>query len=83
MAGEIIAIGEDVQDWKVGDRVCANFATDHLHGDTTAAIIKTSMGGQSHGVLTQYRVFPEHVRAGFRALNLQLTYAVIVARQVP
>jgi len=61
MAGEIIALGEDVKDWKVGDRVCANFSPDHLYGDTTPAIIDTSLGGQAHGVLTQYRTFPAHV----------------------
>lgn len=60
MAGEIIALGGDVRDWKVGDRVCANFS-EHLHGDTTIAIINTSLGGQAHGVLTQYRTFPAHV----------------------
>jgi len=61
MAGEIIALGEDVKDWKVGDRVCANFSPDHLYGDTTPATIDTSLGGQAHGVLTQYRTFPAHV----------------------
>jgi len=60
MAGEIIALGGDVSDWKVGDRVCANFS-EHLYGDTTIAIINTSLGGQAHGVLTQYRTFPAYV----------------------
>ncbi|KAF8983297.1 hypothetical protein BDQ17DRAFT_1393957 [Cyathus striatus] len=32
MAGEIVAVGEEVKDWKVGDRVCANFSTDHILG---------------------------------------------------
>ncbi|KAG6827184.1 hypothetical protein H0H92_012849 [Tricholoma furcatifolium] len=59
MAGEIISVGEDVKKWKVGDRVCANFATGHLHGDPTYESISTSLGGQSHGVLTEYRTFPE------------------------
>lgn len=62
MAGEIIALGEGVSNWRIGDRVCANFATDHIHGDTNLAIQQTSMGGQAHGVLTQYRTFPSHVR---------------------
>lgn len=38
MAGEIVAAGDDVKGWKVGDRVCANFALDHIHGDVTPAI---------------------------------------------
>ncbi|TFK36068.1 alcohol dehydrogenase superfamily protein [Crucibulum laeve] len=60
MAGEVIVVGEDVKDWKTGDRVCANFSSDHIHGDTDPEIIKTSMGGQSPGVLTEYRTFPAH-----------------------
>ncbi|TFK36067.1 zinc-binding alcohol dehydrogenase [Crucibulum laeve] len=60
MSGEIISVGEDVKDWKKGDRVCANFSTDHLYGDTDPKIIATSLGGQSPGVLTQYRTFPDH-----------------------
>jgi len=60
MAGEVIALGEGVRDWKIGDRVCANFSTDHIYGDLTFAIQETSLGGQAHGVLTQYRTFPAH-----------------------
>jgi len=60
MAGEIVTVGTDVKGWKVGDRVCANFAPDHLHGDTTPEIQKTCLGGQAHGVLTEYRTFPAH-----------------------
>ncbi|KAF7775738.1 hypothetical protein Agabi119p4_4131 [Agaricus bisporus var. burnettii] len=60
MAGEVLALGEGVLDFKVGDRVCANFSMDHLYGDPTSAIIESSLGGQSHGVLTQYRTFPAH-----------------------
>ncbi|KJA29715.1 hypothetical protein HYPSUDRAFT_230607 [Hypholoma sublateritium FD-334 SS-4] len=59
-AGEIIAVGEDVKDWQVGQRVCANFATDHTHGPPTPANANTALGGQAHGVLTQYRAFPSH-----------------------
>ncbi|KAF9484186.1 NAD(P)-binding protein [Pholiota conissans] len=60
MAGEVVGVGEDVTGWKKGDRVCANFSTDHIYGDTTEDIIATSMGGQSPGVLTQFRNFPAH-----------------------
>lgn len=61
MAGEVKAVGESVKHWKAGDRVCANFSTDHIAGDTDAEIVETSLGGQSEGVLTQYRSFPSHV----------------------
>jgi len=55
-----VKLGTDVTGWKVGDRVCANFATDHLYGDTTPEILPTALGGPIHGVLTEYRTFPAH-----------------------
>ncbi|PFH45627.1 hypothetical protein AMATHDRAFT_71370 [Amanita thiersii Skay4041] len=58
MAGEVVAVGGDVKRWKVGDRVCANFTTDHLQGDPTPETQKTSMGGHNPAVLTEYRTFP-------------------------
>ncbi|KAF9465607.1 hypothetical protein BDZ94DRAFT_1253518 [Collybia nuda] len=60
MAGEIIAVGEDVKGWKIGDRVCSNFATEHIHGDISYVINKSALGGQSPGVLTEYRTFPSY-----------------------
>jgi NADPH:quinone reductase-like Zn-dependent oxidoreductase len=32
MAGSIVAVGDGVQAWNAGDRVCANFAIDHVAG---------------------------------------------------
>ncbi|KAF7355899.1 Alcohol dehydrogenase superfamily protein [Mycena venus] len=55
MAGEIIAVGDDVKEWKVGDRVCANFAQDKIHNDS---LNDEALGGAIHGVLTEYRTFP-------------------------
>ncbi|KAF9465609.1 hypothetical protein BDZ94DRAFT_326875 [Collybia nuda] len=60
MAGEIVAVGEDVRGWKKGDRVCANFAAEHLYGDTDLEIQRSSFGAQAQGVLTEYRTFPSH-----------------------
>ncbi|KAF9029505.1 NAD(P)-binding protein [Hymenopellis radicata] len=57
MAGEVIALGSDVTQWQVGDRVCANFSPEHLHGDSTPAIAQSELGGLAHGVLTQYKSF--------------------------
>ncbi|KAJ7702769.1 alcohol dehydrogenase superfamily protein [Mycena rosella] len=59
-AGEVIAVGADVTQWKVGDRVSPNFMLDKLHDELTPEIAATSLGGQSHGVLTEYRTFPAH-----------------------
>ncbi|KAF7369874.1 Alcohol dehydrogenase superfamily protein [Mycena sanguinolenta] len=55
MAGEIIAVGAEVNDWKVGDRVCANFLQAKIHKDSPT---KNGLGGPIHGVLTEYRSFP-------------------------
>ncbi|KAJ7470242.1 alcohol dehydrogenase superfamily protein [Mycena galericulata] len=60
MAGEVIAVGEDVKHWKTGDRVCANFMLDKLHAETTTEIAATALGGAVQGVLTEYRTFPAH-----------------------
>ncbi|KAH9911901.1 NAD-P-binding protein [Fomitopsis serialis] len=60
MAGEILAVGEDVKDWAVGDKVCANFAVDHIFGDVTEDIKQSGLGGPIDGVLTEYKVLPAH-----------------------
>ena len=62
MAGEIIALGEDVKGWKVGERVSSNFTVDHVFGDPTKEIISTGLGAPIDGVLTEYKVIPAHVR---------------------
>jgi len=60
MAGEIVVTGQEVKDWSVGDRVCANFALRHLHGDVTPQIQATGLGGPIDGVLTEYINVPEY-----------------------
>ncbi|KDQ55973.1 hypothetical protein JAAARDRAFT_133127 [Jaapia argillacea MUCL 33604] len=60
MAGEILALGQDVKGWKKGDRVCSNFATDHIFGDATPATIATGLGAPIDGVLTEYIILPAH-----------------------
>ncbi|KAJ7613392.1 chaperonin 10-like protein [Roridomyces roridus] len=61
MAGEIVAVGEDVHGWKAGDRVCANFMIDKIHNDSISMeIANSALGGAIHGVLTEYRCFPAH-----------------------
>ena len=63
LAGEIVALGDEVKGWNVGDRVCSNFCTDHIFGDTTDEIKLTGLGAPIDGVLTEYKVLPAHVSA--------------------
>ncbi|KAJ7197786.1 alcohol dehydrogenase superfamily protein [Mycena pura] len=51
MAGEVVSVGEDAKPWKTGDR---------LHKEQTPEISASSLGGQSQGVLVEYRSFPAH-----------------------
>lgn len=32
MAGEVVAVGQGVNEWKVGERVAANFDQAHIYG---------------------------------------------------
>ncbi|EIW76605.1 NAD(P)-binding protein [Coniophora puteana RWD-64-598 SS2] len=59
-AGEIVAVGQDVKGWKVGDRVSPNFSLDHLDGDTSPKIFGTSLGAPTDGVLREYIKVPAH-----------------------
>jgi len=60
MAGEVVAVGEDITRWKAGDRVVCNFALDFLAGDLTDEAIATSLGGPIDGVLAEYKIVPAH-----------------------
>ena len=62
MAGEVAAVGEDVRGWTVGERVSASLALDYIFGDLTPEIIRSLLGSEHDGVLTEYRAFPAHVR---------------------
>lgn len=59
MAGEVIAVGEGVKEWKAGGRVAASFLQDKLHNDSSG---EQGLGGSVQGVLTEYRAFPAQVR---------------------
>ncbi|BFZ61988.1 hypothetical protein YB2330_003067 [Saitoella coloradoensis] len=59
-AGEVVAVGEGVSDYKVGDRVCGIFNQEHLDGTITMKGIGSGLGGGLDGCLTEYRAFPEY-----------------------
>ncbi len=59
-AGEIVAIGEDVTQWKIGDRVAGIFFQKWLDKRPDRAQMKSDLGGGIDGVLAEYRVFDEN-----------------------
>ncbi|KAJ6536456.1 NAD-P-binding protein [Mycena vulgaris] len=60
MAGEIVAVGDAVHEWKTGDRVCSSFSLDFLGGELKAEMLGKDLGASIPGVLTEYRIFPDH-----------------------
>lgn len=60
MAGEVIAVGGEVQKFRVGDRVMANFFRDWIDGDLTSGQIGSALGGAIDGVLAERVCLPEH-----------------------
>lgn len=61
MAGSVVAVGADVKKFSIGQRVSANFCLDHIAGDITEEGNASALGAGRDGVLTEYRLFPEHV----------------------
>lgn len=71
-AGEVVAIGEGVNRWKVGDRVAQIFMQGWLGGPIAPHYAKTALGGGDvDGVLREYVVFPED---GLVAIPEHLSY---------
>jgi NADPH:quinone reductase-like Zn-dependent oxidoreductase len=68
-AGDVVAIGSGVSQFKVGDRVAGSFFQNWLDGRLTREAGKSALGGSIDGVLTTARVFhqqglvhlPEHL----------------------
>ncbi|EIW80617.1 alcohol dehydrogenase protein [Coniophora puteana RWD-64-598 SS2] len=60
MAGEIVALGTDVEGWEVGARVSANFSLTHLDGDPSAKTRANALGAPIDGVLREYMTVPVH-----------------------
>ena len=58
-AGEVVAVGSGVTQWKVGDRVAGIFMQNWLEGRPTAAKSKGALGGDIDGMLATEVVLPE------------------------
>ncbi|KIM82010.1 hypothetical protein PILCRDRAFT_8250 [Piloderma croceum F 1598] len=63
-AGEIVSVGEDVEDWKQGDKVCVHVSPALIHGQPTPKA-HDAFGGALDGVLVEYRTFPAQVLVRF------------------
>ncbi len=59
-AGAIIALGEGVEDWKIGDRVCPTFFRDWTSGRFRNRYHAAALGGSADGVLSEIVVAPTH-----------------------
>jgi NADPH:quinone reductase-like Zn-dependent oxidoreductase len=59
-AGVVDAVGPDVRDFAVGDRVVGSFFENWLGGEPSEAKMRAALGGSVDGVLAEYRVFPAH-----------------------
>ena len=59
-AGEVIAVGEDVAKWKVGDRVCSTVIAGWFDGEPSAEKSKTAIAaGGADGILREFATFNE------------------------
>lgn len=52
-AGEVVAVGEGVTKWKVGDRVAGCFFQDWVDGPIARETMASAQGGPIHGVLAE------------------------------
>jgi NADPH:quinone reductase-like Zn-dependent oxidoreductase len=58
-SGEVVALGDGVSRWKVGDRVCPIFAQGWVSGPVTREKVSGTLGGPLDGTLRELGVFPE------------------------
>src|ERR1700686_3731406 len=59
--GEVVAVGAEVNRWKLGDRVCTIFTQGWLEGSLSIEKRRTALGaGDLDGVLREYGAFDEN-----------------------
>jgi NADPH:quinone reductase-like Zn-dependent oxidoreductase len=58
-AGEVVAVGEAVTKWKVGDRVMPIFMQGWIDGEVSFEKARTALGGNLDGVLREFGAFDE------------------------
>lgn len=59
-AGEVVAIGESVTKWKIGDRVTPIFMQGWFDGEIDFQKARTALGGDVDGVLREFAAFDEN-----------------------
>lgn len=58
-AGEVVALGEDVTAWRVGDRVVSHYLPDWQDGPPAPPKLGAALGGPWPGLLAEMTVLPE------------------------
>mgnify|MGYP001418338472 CR=1 FL=1 len=58
-SGEVIAVGENVSEFKTGDRVVGAFFESWESGNITQGAMTSARGGAAEGLLCEYAVSPE------------------------
>ena len=59
-AGEIVAVGEKVSKWNVGDKVCPIFMQGWIDGGISYQKARTALGGDLDGCLREFGAFDEN-----------------------